>query len=72
MTDPDARLLALVTRSPGCTANWYAKRLHADPKLTEGDPHRLVGSRRLKSARALINGRKVTVYRAQGIHERQS
>lgn len=72
MTDPDARLLALVARSPGCTANWYAKKLKADPALTLADLDRLEVAGMLKVRREEIYGRTVRVYRAQGSHERQS
>lgn len=63
MTDPDARLLNLVTRSPGCTANWYAKRLKADPGLTRSDLDRLEIAGLLRARREEINGREARVYR---------
>ena len=63
MTDPDARLLNLVARSPGCTANWYAKRLQADPGLTRADLDRLEIAGLLRVGREEICGREVRVYR---------
>lgn len=65
MTDPDARLLALVSRSPGCTANWYAKRLQADPGLTRSDLDRLEIAGLLRVGREEIYGREARVYRPQ-------